>query len=66
MSATDPILTVKQLAARFGLSRDTVYKWLRRSDLPRVKAGGYRIRLSEFEAWWSQKRSEGAVYSLKT
>lgn len=57
MSAEDPILTVKQLAARFGLTRDTVYKWLRRSDLPRVREGGYRVRLSEFETWWAGKRS---------
>lgn len=62
MSATDPILTVKQLATRFGLSRDTVYKWLRRGSLPRVKEGGYRIRLSEFEAWWSAKKATGEVY----
>lgn len=66
MSEGDPILTVKQLAARYSLSRDTVYKWLRRSGLPRVKEGGYRIRLSDFERWWNEKRSEGAVYSLKT
>ena len=56
MSAEDPILTVKQLAIKYGLSRDIVYKWLRRHGLPRVKAGAYRIRTSDFERWWNERR----------
>jgi excisionase family DNA binding protein len=59
MSIDDPILTVKQLADRHELSRDIIYKWIRRGGLPTVKAGGYRIRISEFETWWAAKRTTG-------
>jgi excisionase family DNA binding protein len=56
MSASDPVLTVKQLAAIEGLSRDWIYKAIRRGGLPTVKVGGYRIRMSEFRAWWNEQR----------
>jgi excisionase family DNA binding protein len=55
MSVEDPILTVRQLAARHGLSRDVVYKWLRRGGLPCVRTGGYRIRYSDFTRWWGAR-----------
>lgn len=61
MSLEDPILTVRQLAARHGLSRDTIYRWLRRGGLPAVRTGGYRIRLSDFQRWWLQQSERQAA-----
>lgn len=57
MSVEDPLLTVKQLAKREGVSIWTVRDWLRaRVPLPHYKANGIRIRWSKYLAWLEAKR----------
>jgi excisionase family DNA binding protein len=51
--SNDPLMTVRQLAAREGVSEDTVRRWIRRDGLPHYKAGGIRVRCSAFRAWIS-------------
>ena len=57
MSATSHenlYLSVDQVAHRFGVSKDSIWRWKRRGDFPRpVKLGGTttRWRLSDIEDW---------------
>lgn len=52
------------LAARYGVARNTVWRWQReRSDMPRpvrLSPGCTRWRLSEIEAWESAKAEAAA------
>lgn len=49
-------LSVDQLAQRFGVSKDSIWRWKRKGDFPApVKLGGTtRWRLSDIEEWESQ------------
>lgn len=50
-------LTVDQVAERFGVSKDTIWRWKRQDEFPRpVKLGGTttRWRLSDIEEWEGQ------------
>jgi prophage regulatory protein len=47
-------LSVDQVAARFGVSKDSIWRWKREGDFPAaVKLGGTttRWRLSDIEDW---------------
>ncbi len=52
------------LAARYGVARNTVWRWQReRSDMPRpvrLSPGCTRWRLSEIEAWEAAKAEAAA------
>lgn len=52
----DPLLTVKALAEREGLSEGHVRFLMRERGLPHYKVGGVKIRLSEWKAWLESKR----------
>lgn len=50
-------LSVDQVAARFGVSKDTIWRWKREGAFPTaVKLGGTttRWRLSDIEEWEGQ------------
>ena len=50
-------LSAEEVAARFGVSKDSIWRWRREGDFPRpVKLGGRttRWRLSDIEEWESQ------------
>lgn len=50
-------LSVDQVARRFGVSKDTIWRWKRNGDFPApVKLGGTttRWRLAEIEEWEGQ------------
>ena len=49
-------LTVEEVAQRFNVSTDTIYRWKRDGDFPKavkLSRGTTRWRLSEIEAWES-------------
>ncbi len=56
----DPLLTVAQLAAREGVSQSLIRKWVGGyvpgSRLPHYKAGGVKVRDSEYRAWLASRR----------
>ncbi len=54
----DPLLTVKQLAELEGFTEDRIRFLINRCDLPNYKAGGVRIRLSEYQAWLAARRRQ--------
>ena len=48
----DRWLSVEEIAAHLGISRDTVYKWIRRKALPAHKVGRlWKFRVDEVDAW---------------
>ena len=50
-------LSVDQVAQRFGVSKDSIWRWKRQDEFPRpVKLGGTttRWRLSDIEEWESR------------
>jgi len=54
--ANTPYLSVDQVAARFGVAKDSIWRWKRNGDFPTaVKLGGTttRWRLSDIEEWES-------------
>ena len=65
--AQNHYLSVDQVAARFSVSKDTIWRWRRNGDFPAPrKLGGNtsRWRLSEIEEWEGQCRA-GLVYALR-
>ena len=49
-------LKVEQVAARFGVSTDTIYRWKRERDFPKSRkltSGSVRWRLSDIVEWES-------------
>jgi prophage regulatory protein len=55
-------LSDRQTAERFGVSRCTVWRWLREGGFPRpikLSAGCTRWRLSDVERWENEKTQEG-------
>jgi prophage regulatory protein len=58
MSHENHYLSVDQVAARFDVSKDTIWRWKREGDFPPpVKLGGNtsRWRLSHIEEWEGQR-----------
>lgn len=58
MSNENLYLSVKQVAARFHVSKDTIWRWRRECGFPPpIKLGGNtsRWRLSHIEEWESQR-----------
>jgi excisionase family DNA binding protein len=54
----DRWLSVDEIAAHLGISRDTVYKWIKRRDLPAHKTGRlWKFRIDEVDAWVRTGRS---------
>ena len=56
-SAENLYLSVDQVAQRFNVSKDTIWRWKRQDEFPRpVKLGGTttRWRLADIEEWEGQ------------
>ncbi len=62
----DRWLSVDDISAYLGIKRDTVYKWIRRRNLPAHKAGRlWKFRKDEIDSWVRNgevlKQDRGAV-----
>lgn len=56
-AANNLYLSVDQVALRFGVSKDTIWRWTRKGDFPgALKLGGTttRWRLADIEDWEAQ------------
>src|SRR4051794_38830803 len=52
-----PVLTVKEVAQRVGLTQCAIYRAIQRGELPAYKPGGrLRIREADFEHWLESTR----------
>jgi excisionase family DNA binding protein len=58
----DRLLTARQVAARLGLSAETILRWTRRSDLPGFKlpGGAIRYREADIDAWLAEHATGAA------
>ena len=58
LNGTGPILTAEQLAERWQVKTQHVYRLAREGDLPTVRIGRYyRFRLSSIEQWEAASES---------
>lgn len=58
----DRWLSVDEIAAHLGVSRDTIYKWISRKDLPGHKTGRlWKFRVTEVDAWVRGEASRADV-----
>lgn len=56
------LLKKHEVAARFGLSSETVARMARRGEIPsRLVANRYRFSAAEIEAWLEEQRVSGRV-----
>lgn len=55
---TDANLTVKEVAARFGLHANTVYGWIKDKTLPAYWFGRWRIAESDIQAFLQKRRNQ--------
>ena len=54
----DRWLSVEDVADYLGVKRDTVYKWIKRNDLPAYKAGRlWKFSRRDVDRWVRAKRS---------
>ena len=52
MTITEPWLSVEQIAAHLGISKETVYRWLEKGKIPAHKVGKqWRFKPSEVDEW---------------
>ena len=57
----DRWLSVGEIAAYLGIKQDTVYKWIKRRELPAHKAGRlWRFRTDEVDNWIRDKKFQKA------
>ena len=48
----DRWLSVEEIAAYLGINRDTVYKWVKRKNMPAHKVGKlWKFKVSEVDVW---------------
>ena len=60
---SERILRRPVVEARTGLSRSTIYEWMKRGEFPKPVALGTRLvgwRESEIEAWLEARAAKGA------
>ena len=56
----DRWLSVDEIASYLGVKRDTIYKWIKRNDLPGHKVGRlWKFRKSQIDSWVTN-RSKGS------
>ncbi|MSP60799.1 MAG: DNA-binding protein [Myxococcales bacterium] len=64
MRTAEPWVSVDDVAAHVGASRDTIYRWIDESGLPASKVGRFwKLRLSDVDKWI---RSGGAAQHKRT
>lgn len=49
---TERWVSVDEVARHLGIKRDTLYKWIKRTDIPAHKVGRlWKFKLSEVDLW---------------
>lgn len=52
MDLTERWASVDEVARYLGIKRDTLYKWIKRTDIPAHKVGRlWKFKLSEVDLW---------------
>lgn len=55
----DRWLSVEEIAAYLGINRDTVYKWVKRKNMPAHKVGKlWKFKVSEVDVWVRAGKAE--------
>ena len=52
MNQAERWASVEEVAEHLGIKRDTLYKWIKRTDIPAHKVGRlWKFKLSEVDLW---------------
>lgn len=52
MSETERWLSVEEIAAHLGISKETIYRWLEREKIPAHRVGRlWKFKASEVDRW---------------
>jgi len=52
----DRWLSVDEIASYLGVKRDTIYKWIKRNDLPGHKVGRlWKFRKTQIDSWVTKR-----------
>jgi excisionase family DNA binding protein len=55
----EPLISVRQVARRFGVGKDTVVRWINHNGLPAIRIpGGFRIDPSKLQEWVDKQQEE--------
>ena len=55
---SDPWVSVEQIAAHLGVTRDSIYRWIDRKGLPAHRVGRlWKFKIAEVDEW---VRADGA------
>ena len=64
--AVEPWVSVEEVSAHLGVTKDSVYRWIDRKGLPAHKVGRlWKFKLSQIDAW-VEAGGAGAPPSAKT
>ena len=56
----EPWVSLDEIAAHLGVSKDTVHRWIRRRDMPAHKVGRlWKFQVSEVNKWVRAGRVKG-------
>lgn len=59
MSETERWLSVEEIAAHLGLSKETIYRWLDKEKVPAHRVGRlWKFKASEVDQWVKQGGAE--------
>ena len=67
MNTTPQYLTDKDTAARYTVSRGTIWRWIREGNFPqpvRFGAASTRWRLADLEAWEAERAADASLAPL--
>ena len=62
--ATEPWVSLEEIARHVGVSTDTIHRWIRQRDMPAYKAGRlWKFKVSQVDAWVkARKANENSDY----
>ena len=64
MASVEPWLSVEEIAAHLGISKETVYRWLEKGRVPAHRVGKlWKFKTAEVDEW---VRSGGAATDIGT
>ena len=69
MEQAIPYVRMKQLCARFGVTRHAIYAWMYKANFPKPLHIGYRIalwRIADVDAWAEQRAAKKAGYKKES
>ena len=67
MNETERWLSVEEIAAHLGISKETIYRWLEKEKIPAHRVGRlWKFKASEVDQWVKDGEAEESAQKLST